>query len=85
MLRRDCSLTEALTYILPTTFVAPSVYNFTNSLNVVQARHFVGPDLNPNCLTIRVPEIIFRKSLILEQISRRQKACMQRVKMILVR
>ena len=32
--------------------------NIANSLDPDQARHFVGPDLDPNCLTREIKNII---------------------------
>ena len=36
-------------------------YSFLNSLDLEQAQHNVGSDLDPNCLTLSVPERIFEK------------------------
>ena len=32
--------------------LVPSAYNFANSLDPDQAQQNVGPDLDPNCLTL---------------------------------
>ena len=39
-----------LTFFSKLTFSKKSFRNTTNSLDQDQARHFVGPDLSPNCL-----------------------------------
>ena len=44
------SATSLITICLP----VPSADNFANSLDPDQARHFVWPDLDPNCLTLMV-------------------------------
>ena len=54
---------------------------FTNSLNPDQDRQNVGPDLDPNCLTL----ILFLKETFERKVSRRQQkhaqfSCIQRVK-----
>ena len=35
---------------------------FANSLDLDQAQQDAGPDLDPNCLILDIPERIFRKS-----------------------
>ena len=48
---------------------------FTNSLDPDQAQQNVGPDLDPNCMTLWwYSSKNFAKKLILEKISRRQKS-----------
>ena len=42
-------------------------YIFVNSLNLEQAQHNVGSDLDPICLTLSVHEIFFLKKLNLEK------------------
>ena len=48
---------------------------FANRLDPDQARQNVGPDLDPNCLTLKwYSKKNFSKMLILKKISRRQKS-----------
>ena len=51
-----------------------SINTFTNCFNQDQGRKNVGPDLDPNCLTLWCfPERFLCKKMILKKISRRQK------------
>ena len=57
--------------LLPSVCRLPITY--ANSLDQDQARHNVGPDLDPNCLTLRWYSVKKSKKMILIKISRWQK------------
>ena len=68
-----------LLYIYPQNFVNSAYYrclliNFANSLDQDQARQNVRPDLDPNCLTLKVVLKEFFEKDDFEQICNRQKS-----------